>query len=332
MDYLETLGIDVSKLTIDCHLFIKGSSEQFENSENGFKEVLRWAQAQNVDLNSLLFCFECTGAYSLPLAHFLTENKLGFVMEPALNIKKSLGVTRGKSDAIDAQRIAEYAFEKKHKLSLTQLPSKEILVLKKLLSLRERLVKQRAANRNSLKENQAMLDPKDFKYVLKIERDIIKDLDKKIDSIDQLIDDQINNDPELKRLFTLVTSVVGVGPIVASYFLSLTAAFRNFDDPRKFACYCGIAPFPLQSGTSIRGRTKVNHLANKQMKSLLEMAARTAIQYDPEIKRYYKRRVEAGKNKTSTLNIVRNKIVARVFAVVQRQTPYVKLHGNQIVI
>ncbi len=167
----------------------------------------------------------------IPLAHYLTERDQDFVMEPALNIKKSLGVTRGKSDEIDAQRIAEYAYEKKHKLTPTKLPSKSIMVLKKLLSLRVRLVRQRAANRNSLKENESMLDSKDFRHVLKIERDLIKDLDKKISSIDKLIDEQIDNDQELKKLFGLITTVVGVGPIVASYFLSLTAAFKNFDDP-----------------------------------------------------------------------------------------------------
>ena len=59
------------------------------------------------------------------------------------------------------------------------------------------------------------------------------------------------------------------------------------------------------------------------MKSLLNMAAFTAIQFDPELKMYYLNRVEKGKSKMSTINIVRNKIVHRVFAVVKRGTPYV---------
>ncbi len=97
----------------------------------------------------------------------------------------------------------------------------------------------------------------------------------------------------------------------------------KFKDARKFASFCGIAPFPNSSGTSIRGRTKVSHLANKKIKSLLDLCAKSAIQSNPEMKSYYHKRIEQGKNKMSTINIIRNKIVYRVFAVVKRQTPYV---------
>ena len=62
------------------------------------------------------------------------------------------------------------------------------------------------------------------------------------------------------------------------------------------------------------------------MKSLLEQAARSAIQYDPELKAYYQRRIQHGKGKRSTLNIVRNKIIYRMFAVIGRGTPYKKIN------
>ncbi|MCK5705403.1 MAG: IS110 family transposase, partial [Cyclobacteriaceae bacterium] len=87
--------------------------------------------------------------------------------------------------------------------------------------------------------------------------------------------------------------------------------------------YCGIAPFPNTSGTSIRGKTKVSNLANKKIKSLFDLCAKSAIQHNPEMKAYYNRRLEEGKNKMSTINIVRNKLLSRIFAVVNRQTPYV---------
>ena len=107
------------------------------------------------------------------------------------------------------------------------------------------------------------------------------------------------------------------------FLITYTNAFTKFKDARKFASFCGIAPFPNSSGTSIRGTTKVSHLANKKIKSLLDLCAKSAIQYNPEMKVYYHKRIEKGKNKMSTINIIRNKIVSRVFAVVKRQTPYV---------
>ena len=105
--------------------------------------------------------------------------------------------------------------------------------------------------------------------------------------------------------------------------IAYTSAFTKFKNARKFASYCGIAPFPNSSGTSIRGRSKVSNLANKKIKSLLDLCAKVAIQYNSEMKLFYNRRVEKGKNKMSTINIVRNKLVARIFAVIERKTPYV---------
>ena len=97
------------------------------------------------------------------------------------------------------------------------------------------------------------------------------------------------------------------------------------EDWRKLACYCGVAPFKHQSGSSIKGKTKVSHIANKKMKSLLNMAALSAKRNDIEIKEYYERKVEEGKNKMSVLNAIRCKIISRAFAVIERETPFVNI-------
>ncbi len=102
-----------------------------------------------------------------------------------------------------------------------------------------------------------------------------------------------------------------------------TICFTKFNDSRKYACYCGTAPFKYSSGTSINGRTKVSQMANKKMKALFNLAALSAIQHDPELKLYFDNRMANGANGMSTINIIRNKIIHRVFAVVKRGTPYV---------
>jgi hypothetical protein len=87
----------------------------------------------------------------------------------------------------------------------------------------------------------------------------------------------------------------------------------------------GTAPFEHQSGTSVKGKTRVSSLSNGQLKKLINMVAICACTYNPELKLYYKKRVNEGKNKISTLNIIRNKLIARMFAVVNRGTVYVDL-------
>jgi transposase len=91
---------------------------------------------------------------------------------------------------------------------------------------------------------------------------------------------------------------------------------------RKFNCYAGIAPFKVESGSSISLRARISHLANKEIKCLLNLGAASAARFDPELKEYYQRRISEGKRKMSCLNIIRSKLVSRMFAVVARQSPY----------
>lgn len=91
----------------------------------------------------------------------------------------------------------------------------------------------------------------------------------------------------------------------------------------QFACYSGVAPFEYQSGTSIRGRTKVSNFAQKKLKSLLNLGALSAKRHDVELKNYFERKVAEGKNKMLVVNAIRCKILARAFAVINRGTPFV---------
>ena len=82
--------------------------------------------------------------------------------------------------------------------------------------------------------------------------------------------------------------------------------------------------FEHTSGISIRGKTQTSPLANKEVKEYLIRAAITAIVWDPQMKAYYKKS-SRGKHKASVINAVKAKIIARAFAVIRRQTPFVIL-------
>jgi transposase len=101
--------------------------------------------------------------------------------------------------------------------------------------------------------------------------------------------------------------------------------FTAFDNWRQMACYAGVAPFEYTSGTSIRGKTKVNHLADKTMKSMLQMCVLSAIKYDNQIKLYFEKKKTEGKNPMLVMNNIRCKLLARAFAVINRGTPFVKI-------
>lgn len=324
----EVLGIDISKLTIDVYLHVNQSHELFNNNPAGFRKLISWLKKKKIILKDLLICFEHTGMYSFELANFLTIKNIDYVMESAIQIKRSMGIVRGKNDKIDAQRIADYAYRRRDKLEFSVLPSKMISKIQKLLSLRETMVKQRAGYKVTVQENSRILVKSEYKCFFEAQNKLVKSLTTQICKVEEEIKLIIASDFKLENTYNLITSISGVGFIVAAYFISTTSCFTKFKNGRKYACYCGTAPFEYSSGTSIHFKTRVNPMANKKMKSLLNMSARSAITCDPELKEYYHRKVEQGKNKMSTLNIIRNKIIHRVFAVVNRGTPYVALQNH----
>ena len=121
-----------------------------------------------------------------------------------------------------------------------------------------------------------------------------------------------------------------IGPTTAGHLLVVTNEFKNFNCPKKFACYAGTAPFENSSGTSIRGKSHVSPYANKDTKKLLHMAALSAINMQNELAVYYQRKVSEGKNKMAVINAVRNKLIKRIFAVVERGAKYEKNYTPQL--
>jgi transposase len=322
MKIKEVLGIDVSKLTLDCHLHCKGLHMVFENNPEGIAKMLEWA-LEIEQKDNLLIVFEHTGLYSHLLIKILACSGYFFHVAPGLDIKRSLGIARGKDDKADAKRIALYGYRIREEITPCQFYSKSLDLLKRLMSMRKKLVTQRAGHIATLKEQKTVLDETENKILFQAQKEVIATLNRQISVLEKEMDKLIVKDPELSELYRLLTSVKGIGSVTARFLIVYTAGFSTFKSWRKFASYCGVAPFPNRSGTSIRGRTKVSHLANKEGKTLLNLCATSAIQSSPEMKAYYERRVKEGKNKMSTLNIIRNKLLARAFAVVQRRTPYV---------
>lgn len=324
MKFNDTVGIDISKNWIDVFVHSSQMHEVFENSNKGIKKMLKWSLKTSIyPKDQLLFIFEHTGLYSELITDLLYQEDIIFTIVSGLEIKRSLGLVRGKDDKADSIKIALYGYRLRDEIRPFQPDNTSIKSIKKLLALRERFVKQRAGFKASLKEQKRILKLKEDKVLLDVQAKTINFLTNQISVIEQKLQEIITENQDLKKIFNLITSIKGVGKQTALFLIAYTAGFTKFKNARKFASYCGIAPFPNKSGTSIKGRTKVSNLANKKIKSLLDMCAKTSIQSNMEMKLFYNKRVEQGKNKMATINIIRNKVLARIFAVVKRQTPYV---------
>jgi transposase len=326
MKFEEVIGIDVSKNTLDACIHSMQIFTRLPNTKKGYSKLFSWvAKSTGCSLEKALFCFEHTGMYSYALACYMSENQANYIMVPGLEIKRSLGIQRGKNDQIDANKIAQYAYHRREEVSLYQLPEKSMNKIRQLLSLREKLVKQRAGYEATLKDLSDFIDCSENRLLFSIPRKLIKELNRHIESTEKEIDSVLEENPDIMNNYRLITSITGIGRQTALQLIVVTNNFLSFNDHRKLASYAGVAPFPYTSGTSIKGRTKVSSLANMRLKSLLSACAISAIRHDPEMKVYYNRRTEIGKHKMNSINAVRNKLLARVFAVIKRGTPYVAL-------
>ena len=192
-----------------------------------------------------------------------------------------------------------------------------------MMSHRDKLVADKSSYQCKLKELKSQMGNKLNEKMAASMEYVMDVLTQEIKEAEKAIKDLLKADESLQTNYQLMCSITGIGFASAVHLLIATENFTRFTDVRKLICYCGVAPFEHSSGTSIRGKVRVSQLANKKIKSLLTMAAISAIQHDPELKLKYEQKVKEGKAKMCVINIIRAKLLERVFAVIKRQSPYV---------
>ena len=133
----------------------------------------------------------------------------------------------------------------------------------------------------------------------------------------------INSDEHIKRLMKIITSVPFIGKITALQIIITTNEFKDISCPKKFACYCGVAPFPKESGKIFR-RARVSNLANKKIKSLLHMCVVGSLKSSAEFRDYYLKKIGEGKPRMAVLNALRYKLITRIFACVKQDRLFMK--------
>lgn len=328
-NYQIFVGIDVSKSKLDyCVVNDPFSTKHhfgiISNNEKGIKQLITGLKNKYIS-SEVIFCLENTGVYSMPICYWAQHFKIDYWVVPALEIKKAKGISRGKNDKADAKDIASYCITHLHLVKLTALPQNDFIELKLLLAEREKLVKAIGMFKMT-KEGHNFLPKEVLKITLAHNKKTTEGLQKQLYALEKIIQALIDNNPTFKEQQQLLITVPGVGKQTSVNLISATYAFTAFKNWRKFACYCGVAPFEYTSGSSIKGKTKLSHLANKKLKALLNMAALSAKKTDTEMKAYFEKKVSEGKNKMLVLNSIRCKIISRAFAVIQRNTPFVNVN------
>lgn len=250
-------------------------------------------------------------------------------LDDPTRIKNSMGLTRGKNDTIDAARIAEYAHRYCDKAVRYVIPDAAFVSMKSLLSDREFLLIDKKRYQTQLSDQKKYMAPEDFKHKSRRWEDVLKAIDKQIAAIDEEIGSLIAADPVLKRQKELLMSIYGVGERIAINMIAITGGFTRFQNARQFCSFAGLTPYKYDSGSSVRSKAKTSKRANQTMKALLHMSAVNVAtrMKEGEYKDYYERKLKEGKHIMCILNVIRAKIVHRMFSVIRRDAEYTKQYS-----
>lgn len=321
------IGVDVSKKKLDFCVMFENKvvyEEVVANHPSAVTALIHQLEDEfGISNAQMLVCAEHTGQYTYPLVCACEAVECKLWLEHPSNIKYSSGVQRGKNDKIDAKRIAIYAARFEDKARLYERPDQEIERLKQLEAERSLYVVDLAKYKAQMKDQKEYMPESIYKEKAKRLKKLMKNLQEVIDSITEEMECIVNSTEVLSRQYRLLQSIDGVGPVVALNMIVVTEAFTRFDNARQFNCFAGLAPFQYTSGSSQHSRARVSHRADKCIKTLLHLSAVSLVsKAGGEMKEYYLRKVEEGKNKMTVINALRAKIVARMFAVIKRNEFY----------
>lgn len=319
-------GIDISKRTFDVVLLSGGTGirvhQSFMQSKEGYREFSVWLKKQGARKASTLFCMEHTGMYSDGLVSYLVQLKCFLWVEMAIRIKRSMGLHRGGSDKASALIIAEYAFRFHDRARLWQPLDSRLLEIRTLLRQRERMLLSLKQLEVPVKELNECDQLAMAKLLQRNQQPVIRQLKEAVKKIESQIAALVSADDELKTAASRITSIKGVGMQTAISLMVYTKGFTMFENGKQLACYCGVVPFSKSSGTSVRTRPGVSPFANRRLKSLLHLCAMAALRHDAEIRAYYLRKVQEGKNKMLVINAIRNKLLQRIYALLRDKRYY----------
>jgi len=313
------IGIDISNETLDICLQKEGKTE-FRTIANEVKAIHVFFK--KLAKEQVVVAMENTGRYNWQLYEALPKYHFAVYVISALHLKKSTGLVRGKNDKVDAERICKFIQKNQDECTLWKPTPVNIQKIKVLLTERGSLVKtkRQLLGRRSDYKLMEVIGLKD--QLMERNQKLMDSIQEQIDQLEADIEKIIQSDESVKEQAKQIRSVPGVGPVTSWMMIAKTEGFTTITEPKKMACYCGIVPFDHQSGTSIKRQPRVSNYADKSMKSILHLAAMSAIRSENKLRDYYQRKVAQGKNKMSVLNAVRNKIVHIIFALIKNQATY----------
>jgi len=313
---MDILGIDISKEDFHAAL-LQGdhaAKKSFPNSSKGFAQLEAWLRNRRV--SEVLACMESTGAYWRALADHLFKagHQVRVVNPRRIKAFAEVELSRNKTDAGDALLIAHFAAA--HRTRPYQPLAPEILELQGLVRHLEFLKKVRTQHITRVQT------PGLPSSVVTSTQKIIAELESQIEDIERAIKDHIDRHPGIRTNKDLLVSIPAIGLKTAAGILAEIPTITEFASAQAVAAYAGLSPKLRESGTSVRGRSRLCKTGSARLRNLLYMPAIVAQRHNPTLRSFAERLRSAGKAKMVIIGAIMRKLLILAYGVLKSRQPY----------
>jgi transposase len=308
------LGIDISKQTFDVALLInnKIKTKKFDNNPKGFSGLIEWLKTKEV--NTAHACMEATGSYGLKLAQYLYDNNFKVSVVNPARIKgfAMSKLCRVKTDKVDSELIAQFCIAMKPDL-WQPLPS-HIHELQQLVNRLDALIAIKNQETNRLEASSDIVTVNVQAH--------IKFLNEQIKEIEQLISKHIRENTELHDKSVLLASIPGVGEKTIAVVLAFLSNIENFDSVKQVVAFIGLNPKQRQSGTSVRGASRISKTGCSDLRKAFYMPAIVSLKFNPIVKEFAKRLSSLGKPKMVIVIAAMRKLLHIIYGVLKNKNSF----------
>lgn len=309
------VGVDISKACFD--LYFKDSSgkekkAKLSNDEKGFQELTKMIPS------GAWVVMEASGPYYYQLACHLFNKEIKVSVLNPLVIRRfmQMQLKRVKTDSADAKGIAAYG--DLMELKLWEPLKESYLKIRQWHTIRKQLLKHLHATTMQL-ESFLATGKLDSKIRAALEEEI-RQLNLKVKSAEEQMDKLIEE--ESSALKKQLESIPGIGPKTSLLLIVALRGFENFENYKQVISYLGLSPRIYESGSSVKGRSKICKMGMAEVRKCLYMAARSARMYNTSCKELYERLRAKGKVHRVAMIAVVNKLLKQTFAIAKAGTPY----------
>lgn len=304
-------GIDVSAKSFDLSIRSQGKSgkaQSFKQAHSDFERVEKILRKKAVEL----VVMEATGIYYLDLAVHLVNAGLNVAVINPVSGKRfaELKLSQVKTDAADAALLAEYA--QVMNPPVWAPPKPEYMALKDIGRQINRLTKDKVKAKNRL---HALLSKTSQPILIEVVKDSIEVYEKRIERLTQAALSLIEADESLNHIYLCFIAAKGIGQASAIAILAEFVVLPTNMKAKQVSRYSGLDVRLSQSGTSVKGASRISKAGNAYLRSTLYMPAMSAVRYDPNAKQFKENLTSRGKTKLQANVAVMRKYLTGLWAV-----------------